>query len=401
MPGIDITRLAREHGSPAVILVEPQMAENIGTTARAMANFGLAGLRLVAPRDGWPNPRAFPAASGANRILEEAQLYASLQEAIADLTLTYAATARPHDQIKPVVGPREAVSAMAGRIRAGETVGVIFGRERNGLLTEEVSLASAILTYPVNPDFSSLNLAQAVLVLGYEWFSQVHGAPLPFQAMERSEKASRAQLAAFFAMLERELDRVEFFRPAEKRDSMIVNLRNIIQRMDPSRQDLATLHGAMLALAEGSAGPARSAAMGPEGAKALRQFLAETTGVEGGTAPVRGFARLLRRNPTAAEKAVWARLVRDRRFAGRGFKRAVPIGPHVADLVSFPARLVVDFRPEAEEEAALRLREERLAWLAERGYRIVRLEARAVEQDTEAALGAIAEALSGQAPCGA
>lgn len=394
MPGIDITRLAREHGSPAVILVEPQMAENIGTTARAMANFGLSGLRLVAPRDGWPNPRAFPSASGANRILEEAQLFATLEEAIADLTLTYAATARPHDQIKPVVGPREAVTAMAGRIRAGESVGVIFGRERNGLLTEEVSLASAILTYPVNPDFASLNLAQAVLVLGYEWFSHVHDARLPFQALERSEKASRAQLSAFFAMLERELDKVEFFRPPEKRESMIVNLRNIIQRMDPSRQDLATLHGAILAIAEGSAGPSRSAAMGPEGAKALRQLLAETTPADGGTAPVRGFARLLRRNPTAAEKAVWARMVRDGRFAGRGFKRAVPIGPHVADLVSFPARLVVDFRPEAEDQASARLREERIAWLAERGYRIVRLEERAAEQDTEAALAAIAEALA-------
>lgn len=393
MPGIDITRLAREHGSPAVILVEPQMAENIGTTARAMANFGLAGLRLVAPRDGWPNPKAFPAASGANRILEEAQLFATLDEAIADLTLTYAATARPHDQVKPVTGPREAVAAMAARAAAGERVGVIFGRERNGLLTEEVSLASAILTYPVNPDFSSLNLAQAVLVLGYEWFSQVHGGSLPFQAMERSEKASRAQLSAFFAMLERELDKVEFFRPPEKRDSMIVNLRNIIQRMDPSRQDLATLHGAILAIAEGSAGPSRSAAMGPEGARALRAFLAETTGADGGTAPVRGIARLLRRNPTAAEKAVWARLVRDRRFAGRGFKRAVPIGPHVADMVSFAARVVVDFRPAGEDEAAARLRAERLGWLAERGYRVVALEADAVEADMEAALAAIAGAL--------
>ncbi|WP_439575965.1 TrmH family RNA methyltransferase [Phreatobacter sp.] len=393
MPGIDITRLARAHGSPAVILVQPQMAENIGTTARAMANFGLSGLRLVAPRDGWPNPKAFPAASGANRILEEAQLFATLEEAIADLTLTYAATARAHDQIKPVAGPREAVAAMAERTAAGETVGVIFGRERNGLLTEEVSLASAILTYPVNPDFSSLNLAQAVLVLGYEWFSQVHGAPLPFQAMERSARANRAQLAAFFAMLERELDKVEFFRPAEKRDSMIVNLRNIIQRMDPSRQDLATLHGAIVAIVEGSAGPSRSAAMGPEGAKVLRAFLAETTAVDGGTAPVRGFARLLRRNPTEAEMTVWKRLVRDRRFAGLGFKRAVPIGPHVADMVSFPTRVVVDFAPPGEDEAAAGLRAERLAWFEERGYRVVRLEAGVVAQDVEAALATIAAGL--------
>jgi len=374
-------------GSPVVVLVEPQMAENIGTTARAMANFGLMRMRLVSPRDGWPNARAYPAASGANRILDEAELFGTLEEAIADLSFTYAATARPHDQVKPVVGPREAVAGLVPRVAAGEAVGVVFGRERNGLLAGEVALANAILTYPVNPAFSSLNLAQAVLVLGYEWFSQAHGAALPHAAEERSEPASKAQMLAFFRTLERELDRVEFFRPPEKREGMVINLRNIFQRMQPTKQDVATLHGAVTALAEGAKGPARGATLTPDGAEALRNFLADSTkGLTGGTAPIRGISRLIRRNPTEAEKALWEVLVKDRRFAGRGFKRAVPIGPHVADLVSFDLRVVVDFEPHTQGDEAAGRRAEKRQWLAERGYRIVVMDARTVEADPAAAL---------------
>jgi tRNA/rRNA methyltransferase len=374
-------------GSPVVILVEPQMAENIGTTARAMANFGLSRLRLVAPRDGWPNARAYPAASGANRILDEAELFATLEEAVADLTYTYAATARAHDQMKPVVGPREAVASLIPRIAAGEAVGVVFGRERNGLLAGEVALANAILTYPVNPAFSSLNLAQAVLVLGYEWFSQAHGAALPHQAEERSEPATKAHMLAFFSSLERALDRAEFFRPPEKREGMVINLRNIFQRMQPTKQDVATLHGVVTALAEGAKGPARGATLTPDGAEALRNFLADSTkGLTGGTAPIRGISRLIRRNPTEAEKALWEVLVKDRRFAGRGFKRAVPIGPHVADLVSFDERVVIDFEPHTQGDEAAERRTEKRVWLAERGYRVIVMEARSVEADPVAAL---------------
>lgn len=378
---------ARTGTSPVVILVEPQMAENIGTAARAMANFSLSRLRLVAPRDGWPNARAYPAASGANRILDEAELFATLEEAIADLTYVYAATARPHDQVKPVVGPKEAVASLAARAAAGEAAGVVFGRERNGLLAEEVALANAILTYPVNPAFSSLNLAQAVLVLGYEWFSQGHGAALPHAPQERSEPATKAQMLAFFKTLERELDRVEFFRPPEKREGMVINLRNIFQRMAPTRQDMATLHGVVTALAEGAKGPARGGNLTPEGAEALRQFLADSTkGLTGGTAPIRGISRLIRRNPTEAERALWEVMTKDRRFAGKGFKRAVPIGPHVADLVSFPLKVVIDFEPHTQGQEAASRRAEKRAWLAERGYRIIVMEARAVEADPAAAL---------------
>lgn len=386
-------------GSPVVILVEPQMAENIGTTARAMANFGLSRLRLVAPRDGWPNARAYPAASGANRILDEAELFATLEEAVADLTYTYAATARAHDQMKPVVGPREAVASLVPRIAAGEAVGVVFGRERNGLLAGEVALANAILTYPVNPAFSSLNLAQAVLVLGYEWFSQAHGAALPHQGEERSEPATKAHMLAFFSSLERALDRAEFFRPPEKREGMVINLRNIFQRMQPTKQDVATLHGVVTALAEGAKGPARGATLTPDGAEALRNFLADSTkGLTGGTAPIRGISRLIRRNPTEAEKALWEVLVKDRRFAGRGFKRAVPIGPHVADLVSFDERVVIDFEPHTQGDEAAERRTEKRAWLAERGYRVIVMEARSVESDPAAALDELERLLTAAGP---
>jgi len=373
--------------TPVVVLVEPQMAENIGTTARAMANFGLSRLRLVAPRDGWPNAKAYPAASGANRVLDEAELFDTLEEAIGDLSYVLATTARQHDQAKPVLGPREAVGELVTRIGGGGQVGVIFGRERNGLLNGEVALADAILTYPVNPDFSSLNLAQAVLVLGYEWFSQARGGVLPYGAPHGSEPATKAQMLAFFRSLETSLDRVEFFRPPEKREGMVINLRNIFQRIALTRQDVATLHGVVTALAEGAQGPARGGTLTPDGAEALRNFLADSTrGLTGGTAPIRGISRLIRRNPTEAEKALWEVLVKDRGFAGRGFKRAVPIGPHVADLVSFDERVVVDFEPHTQGDAAAGRREEKRAWLAERGYRIIIMEARVVEADPLAAL---------------
>jgi tRNA/rRNA methyltransferase len=397
MPGIDITRLAQDKGAPVIILVEPQMAENIGTAARAMANFALARLRLVAPRDGWPNGRAYPSASGANRILDEAQVFPTLQAAIDDLHLVFAATARAHDQIKPVVGPKAAVTSMRPRIAAGEQVGIVFGRERNGLLAEEVSLAHAILTYPVNPDFSSLNLAQAVLVLGYEWFSQAHEDNLPFEMVERSEPASMAQARAFFAMVEGELDRVEYYRPPEKRDSMVINLRNIVQRMNPTRQDLATLHGAILAIAEGVKGPARGGTLDEERAGTLRTLLAKAASDKsGGQAPVRGLARLLRRNPIEAERVLWDHMMKDRRFAGRGFKRAIPIGPHVADIVSFDLRLVIDFDLAGEDAAAADVRAAKRGWLAERGYRVVVMKAEEVERDCAGPLDLLQQAIEAE-----
>ena len=370
--GTDKTKRWVETPAPIVVLVEPQLGENIGTAARAMANFGLAELRLVNPRDGWPNPRAFVTAAGADRVLNAATLYDSVQAALADCTLVLATTARAHAQAKPVVSAEEAARVMAPRIHAGEKIALLFGRERWGLENHEVGLADMIVTLPVNPAFASLNLAQAVLILGYEWFKHTTGGALPFAMPRKSPPAPKQQLSAFFENLERELEKVEFFRPAEKRATMQINLRNIFHRIAPTQQDIQTLHGVIMAIAQGRKGPAQGGVLDSHEAEALRQLLSEQG--RGGAqtrGPARGLARLLRRNPTDAERALWDALTKDRRFAGHGFKRQVPIGPHIADLVSFPLRAVIDIEPEAESEAARDERARKHAWLEARGYRVV------------------------------
>jgi len=398
--GTDKTKNWVDVPGPVVILVEPQLGENIGTTARAMANFGLSRLRLVKPRDGWPNAHAHRAASGADRILEQAVLFDSVEAAIADCTFVVASTAREHDQAKPVIDAQQAAEQMLPRIEAGETVAVMFGRERNGLENHEVALADRILTLPVNPAFASLNLAQAVLVMAYEWFKLRTGGALPFAMPVRSEPAAKEQLQAFFATLERELERVEFFRPPEKRQTMTINLRNIISRMEPTRQDIQTLHGIILAIAEGRKGPAAGGVLDGEEASKLRTLLAEhgLGRVPSERGPVRGLARLLRRNPTDAERALWQALVQDRRFAGRGFKRQVPIGHHIPDFVSFSLRTVIELVPADESEGAAKARAERRAWLTERRYRVIEVAAAEVDADSAHALNMLAEQLG--APAG-
>jgi tRNA/rRNA methyltransferase len=383
--GTDKTKTWIAAPGPIVILVEPQLGDNIGTTARAMANFGLSRLRLIKPRDGWPNPRAYVAASGADRILDEAVLYDTVEAAIADCTYVLATTARAHDQAKPVLAPEEAARVMAPRIAAGEAVGVVFGRERYGLENTEVALTDAILTYPVNPAFASLNLAQAVLVIAYEWFKLVTGGALPFAMPQKSDPATKEQLLAFFENVERELDRVEFFRPAEKHETMMINLRNIFHRMQPTRQDIQTLSGVIMSIAEGRKGPARGGVLDGAEAEVLRTLIAEREPGEA-QSPVRGLARLLRRNPTEAERKLWHALTNDRRFASHGFKRQTPVGRHVTDVVSFPLRLVIDLVPGDESEAASQARRERRAWLEQRGYRVVVVQAVEVETDVAAVL---------------
>src|SRR5262245_45031888 len=390
--GTDKTKAWIIEPGPIVVLVAPQLGDNIGAAARAMANFGLSALRLVKPRDGWPNPRAWVAASGADRILDGAEVFESAQAAIADCTFVLATTARAHDQAKPVIGPDEAARLAAPRVTAGEKVAVLFGRERYGLENTEVALADRIVTLPVNPAFASLNLAQAVLVIAYEWFRLSSGAKLPFAMPQKSEPAPRAQLAAFFAMLERELDAVEFLRPPEKRETMLINLRNIFHRMEPTRQDIQTLHGAIAAIAQGRKGPARGGVLDGSEAEMLRKLLAEHGAgrVPRERGPVRGLARLLRRNPTDAERMLWDALVKDRRFAGLSFKRQTPIGGHIADLVSFPLRVVVDIVPAAESDSAARARAGKRAWLTERGYCIVDVGAGEIETDVAAVLERLA-----------
>ncbi|GGC84517.1 RNA methyltransferase [Chelatococcus reniformis] len=254
-------------GGPIVVLVRPQLAENIGMAARAMGNFGLDQLRLVAPRGGWPKKGVREASSGAVHILDGVALYDDLRSAIADCHLVFAATARERGQAKPVVGADTAATAMARRFGAGERVAVVFGPERSGLDNDEVGLADQVISFPVNPAFASLNLAQAVLLVGYEWFKAARIAePAPF--VVRSPAATREALLSFFDFLKRELDDAGFFVPAEKRPIMTRNLLNIFHRISMTDQDVRTLRGAVVALVKGRRGklampPDPSTAAGP------------------------------------------------------------------------------------------------------------------------------------------
>ena len=394
--GTDKTKRWVVTDGPVVILVEPQLGDNVGAAARAMANFGLSRLRLVKPRDGWPNPRAWVAASGADRILDEATLHDTIEAAIGDLTFVLATTARAHDQAKPVMSPEAAAREMAPRVAAGEGVGLLFGRERYGLENHEVALADRILTLPVNPAFASLNLAQAVIIVAYEWFKLSTGGALPFAMPQKSEAAPREQLLAFFANLERELEKVEFFRPAEKHETMSINLRNIFHRMAPTRQDIQTLSGVIMAIAEGRKGPAKGGVLDGAEAEMLRTLLAEHDHgrVPNERSPVRGLSRLLRRNPTDAARILWDSLTKDRRFAGRGFKRQTPIGRHITDLVAFPLRLVIDLVPDEESTAAACARADKRAWLVERGYRVIDVNASEIEADVNAVLDRLASTIA-------
>src|SRR5258706_10820333 len=334
--GTDKTKSGVDMTGQVVILVEPQLGENIGMTARAMGNFALTRLRLVKPRDGWPNISAQRAASGADHILERVELFDTVEQAVADCTVLFATTARAHDQAKPVVAPEAAAREIAAQITDGGKVGILFGRERYGLQNDEVALANRIVTFPVNPGFASLNLAQAVLLMGYEWFKLSTEGALPFAMPERSERASQHQMQAFFENLVRELDKVEFLRPAEKRDTMLVNLRNIFARMEPTKQDMHTLHGVVMAIAEGRKGPAKGGVLDSEQATRLRALLAEhgQDAIPSESGTVRGLARLLRRNPTDAERMLWRALTPDRPFP-REIKTGKPGGPPNPGFFSF------------------------------------------------------------------
>src|ERR1700716_2717091 len=383
--GTDKTKSGVDLAGPVVVLVEPQLGENIGMAARAMGNFGLTRLRIVNPRDGWPNVHARRAASGADHVLDHVELFDTVEQAVADCTLLFATTARAHDQAKPVVAPEAAAREIAAEITGGGEVGILFGRERYGLQNEEVARANRIVTFPVNPGFASLNLAQAVLLIGYEWFKLSTEGELPFAMPERSERASQYQMQAFFDNLVRELDKVEFLRPVEKRETMLVNLRNIFARMEPTKQDMHTLHGVVMAIAEGRKGPAKGGVLDGEQATRLGALPSES-----GT--VRGLARLLRRNPTDAERILWQALTTDRRFAGQ-FKRQTPVGRHIPDFVSFVHRIAIELINADETETIKKDRSLRDAWLEARGYRVITMHVAAVEGDVAAELDRLESSL--------
>ena len=237
--------------APAIILVEPQLGENIGAAARAMANFGLGDLRLVSPRDGWPSKKAKAAASGADGIIDSVRVFTSTAEAVADLNFVYATSARIRDLPKAVVGPREAVSELKRRAAAGQATGAMFGRERWGLTNEEIALADAIVTFPVNPKFASLNLAQAVLLVSYEWISAGLDGALPARSdipeLDLSP-ASKAHLLGLVAHLEKALEPTSYFRTPDMRPTMLHNLRAVLQRAGLTREEIDVLHGVVTAL---------------------------------------------------------------------------------------------------------------------------------------------------------
>ncbi len=239
--------------APAVILVEPQLGENIGMVARAMLNCGLTRLRLVNPREAWPNDKAVAAAAGADRVLDEAALFPTVGAAIADLHLVLATTARSRTMSKPVIDPRAAAARMHDAVGAGRRVGLLFGKESKGLDNDAVALADAIVMAPLNPAFSSLNLAMAVLLVGYEWRLAVldAGAAAPPPPPDDDPPATKAEMQGLFEHLEGELDRTGFLRVAEKRPIMVRNLRTLLTRAQPSGPEVRTLRGVIKYLAAG------------------------------------------------------------------------------------------------------------------------------------------------------
>ena len=234
---------------PIIVLVRPQLGQNIGKAARAMLNFGLTEMRLVAPRDGWPNPEAGPAASGADVVLEQARVFATTHEAIADCSLVFASTVRRRDLVMPVVGPAE----MADRIGSnnGRTA-ILFGPERSGLETEDVALANAIVTVPINPAFGSLNLAQAVILLAYEW-SKRSDLSQP-TAKELEPAAPHGELEGLIAQLNDELDAKGYFHPPSRTEATKNTLQTIFTKTGWSSREVKAIRGVIRALV----GPVRS-----------------------------------------------------------------------------------------------------------------------------------------------
>jgi tRNA/rRNA methyltransferase len=248
--------------TPAILLMEPQLPDNIGMVARACANFGMDDLRLIAPRDGWPNEKARIAASGANYIIDDAVAYDTLPAAVADLTWVCATTARQRDMRKPVLTPEQAIAEMRKRIAAGERCGILFGRERNGLETHEIAMADALVMIPVNSAFASLNLAQAVLIAGYEWMRTSPAATLgrvttferPVQSglnMGQDRRATKEEVAGLTTHMAQELEKLGFFNPDEKVPKVMAAVETMIARAEPTEQEVRTFRGIVATLARG------------------------------------------------------------------------------------------------------------------------------------------------------
>jgi len=240
-----VTRGSGEPNKPVIVLVRPQLGQNIGKAARAMLNFGLTELRLVAPRDGWPNPDAGPAASGADVVLEQAQVFGTVQEAIADYSVVFASTVRRRDLVMPVVDPEEMAEQIAF---SPARSAILFGPERSGLATEEVALANAIVTVPINPEFASLNLAQAVILLAYEWSKRSDLAVPP--AKDPEAPAPHGELEGLIGQLDDQLTAKGYFHPPSRTQATKNTIRTIFTKTGWSSREVKAVRGMVRALTD-------------------------------------------------------------------------------------------------------------------------------------------------------
>ncbi len=243
--------LTADPSAPVVILVRPQLADNIGAAARAMANGRLFHLRLVAPRDGWPQENAWRNASGAQRILEALTVFETVADAVADLQRVFATCPRPRHVIKPVLTPRGAAAELRAAATRSLRAGLLFGPERAGLDSDDMAQADALIRYPMNPEFTSLNLAQAVMVMAYEWYQSADATPPRELVTHETRVATKAELENFLTHLVDQLDACGFLRNKPKRPGMVRNLRHFFQRGEVTEQELRTLHGVVTELAIG------------------------------------------------------------------------------------------------------------------------------------------------------
>lgn len=249
MAGTDSSQSPALGPGPAIILVEPQMGENIGAAARAMLNCGLTDLRLVRPRDGWPNQKAASASAGADTVIDAATVYPSTAAAVADLTVVYATTARRRGMVKPILTPTRAAENLRSELNAGRATGILFGRERSGLSNHDVMRAEALITAPLNPAYSSLNLGQSVLLVAWEWLKTGDDTPPEERPTGGDALADQAAVNALMAHLDDELDAAAFYRSPDQRPTMQQNLRNIFSRARLTQQEAQTLRGIIARMA--------------------------------------------------------------------------------------------------------------------------------------------------------
>ncbi|MDA0708268.1 MAG: RNA methyltransferase [Proteobacteria bacterium] len=240
-----------DENGPAIILVDAQLGENIGKAVRAMYNFGLTDLRLVNPRDGWPNEAAVAPAAGADIVLEKTRVYETTAQAIADLEYVYATTARPRDMIKEVITPKYCAELMRKSVNNHKKVGLLFGPEKAGLKNDDIALSTAIVSVPLNPSFASINLAQAVGLLSYEWFQTGSTIAQSYTTMLDTTPASAEDLQKLFDHMEYELEEAGYFRSDQRRSLMRRNLRNIFTRSSLTKEEISTMRGVVKALATG------------------------------------------------------------------------------------------------------------------------------------------------------